>query len=251
MKNRVFVFILLSVLFYGCINEKVDSSPYTLSDYLCENMELTRGINVIACAGGKEGGLFENDDSNTSLFFYPIENASNVQYFESNSSVINPTQEDYVINTPSSTPVFNGYLRKFNVASFTGEKWAVVTFETPGKIHVSDPIKIKTNTKPTEVNSALLTITEDNVQPTFNWDNGVIDENVIFFHVISELTGDLISGTYTTDQNFTFYDLTNVVLNVSPGSPELDTNSNYKFTLMGVSEDNWVNMISQQDFSTN
>ena len=53
--------------------------------------------------------------------------------------------------------------------------------------------------------------------------------------------GNLISGTYTYEPNFTFYDLSNVVLNITDTSsvPLLKENSTYTFTLMGVSEDNW------------
>ena len=117
---------------------------------------------------------------------------------------------------------------------------------------MSNPIKLKINTKPTEVNADLLTIIDDGVTPTFRWDDGLIPENAIYFHVVSDLDDNLISGTYTFDREFTFYDLDNVVLNITDPSttPLLEPNQEYKFTMMGVSLDNWVNLLIETRFTT-
>jgi len=89
-------------------------------------------------------------------------------------------------------------------------------------------------------------------EPRFVWEEGTTSNNIIFFHVISDQNGQAISGTYTRDLTFQFYDLSNVVLNVThpDTNPILLPNDNYQFTLMGVSEDNWVNLIIQKDFRT-
>jgi len=128
----------------------------------------------------------------------------------------------------------------------------VVTYRTPGMLHTCTPIRQKTTIKPTEVNSELAAVVENGVNPIFNWEDGIIKESVIYFQIISDEENNLISGTYTIEKEFTFYDLSNVVLNITPtDTPVLEPNRNYKFTMMGVSEDNWVNLFIEKDFSTN
>ena len=86
--------------------------------------------------------------------------------------------------------------------------------------------------------------------PEFTWQDGAIVENVIYFQVIQDDRGDLLSGTYTFDKHFKFYDLSNVVLNIRDlqPAPVLEEGRSYKFIMMGVSEDNWVNLVMEKDF---
>lgn len=130
---------------------------------------------------------------------------------------------------------------------------AIVTYKTPGKFHMFNPIRLKTNTKPTEINTSLIKVSENGLTPSFTWDSGLINENIIYFHIISDANDNLISGTYTIEKEFTFYDLSNVVFNITDTSstPLLKPDNQYKFTLMGVSEDNWINLFAEIEFSTN
>jgi len=126
---------------------------------------------------------------------------------------------------------------------------AIVTYLSEGKIHVSDPIRIKTNPKPTEVSSTLVNIEVEQDSVHFQWQDGIIDENVIYFQVVSDTQGNLISGTYTYDRSWTFYDTSNVVLNITTDeNPMLTSGEEYTFTMMAVSDDNWVNLLIQKDF---
>ena len=51
---------------------------------------------------------------------------------------------------------------------------------------------------------------------------------------------------------FQYYKLDNVVLNVTRETPPaLQLGMNYGFTLMGVSEDNWVNLVIEKNFEAN
>ena len=73
--------------------------------------------------------------------------------------------------------------------------------------------------------------------------------NVIYFQVISDANNTLISGTYTIDKWFQYYNLANIVLNITIGTPpNLIPSDEYNFTLMGVSEDNWVNLVVEKSF---
>lgn len=249
-----FTACLFSLLLFLSCND--DAEPVidvaNLADYIALNDNLERD-EVIACAGGRLEGLFDDPSSQSSIIFYPIEGASDFRYFESASVLDSLDHSAFITKDLDDDALFNGYLRKFNNTNFEGERVGIVTFLTDGTLHISNPIRLKTNVKPTEVTSDLVSITDNGVQPTFVWQDGIIDETAIYFQVVSDEDGNLISGTYTFDNNFTFYDLENVVLNITDTTslPFLVPNRNYTFTMMGVSEDNWVNLFIQRDFSTN
>ncbi len=234
----------------GCKKEEIRVN--VLSAYVCEDSSLERGMNVIACAGGSDHGLKESGEEATIVFFYPEAGSFDFKYFEAPEVKDSTNYEAYVEIELCSQSEFNGFLRKYSLGHLARERMVIVTYRTPGKIHISDPIRLKTPTKPTELNSELVTVNENSIEPEFIWTPGVIDENVIYFQLIMEQSDDVISATYTIDENFTFYNLDNVVLNVSSTDPEpiLEPNSTYKFALMGVSEDNWINMLSFKEFST-
>lgn len=249
--KRIAHFLFLIVLLACSKDDGTQLDVEILSDYLALNIDRTTK-ELIACAGGKADGLQDGDNFATSIFYYPVENATNVQYFEALDIADSLDFSRYKLKALESEPVFNGYLRKFS-DEFEGERMAIVTYQTPGNIHVSDPIRLKTNLKPTEVNATLGTVTENGTAPSFSWQDGQIDENVIYFQVISDSDNNLISGTYTFEKHFRFYDLENVVLNISLDSPtpSIQPDNTYTFTLMGISEDNWVNLFFQKEFRTN
>ena len=67
--------------------------------------------------------------------------------------------------------------------------------------------------------------------------------------MVTDAQNNLLSGTYTYEKLFTYYNLENVVLNVTrENPPSLLSNNSYSFTMMGVSLDNWVNLVIQKDF---
>lgn len=247
----ILLFILLAFSCNDDDNILVDFDINNLADYIALNDALELD-EVIACAGGKSGGLFAGDAEPTSVIYYPIEGASEIRYFETASVLDSTDFTQYIAKELNSEPLFNGYLAKFNNTDFKGERQGIVTYKTNGRLHLSNPITIKSNTKPTEVNEDLLTITVNNTTPRFDWQAGIFDENAIYFQVVSDMDGNLISGTYTFDTNFTFYELDNVVLNITDPTtnPSLAPGTDYRFTLMGVSLDNWVNLLIEQDFTT-
>jgi len=250
MKN--ITYFLLLALFISCTNDNDSSDePYSLSEHFQSNIDLQRA-DLVACAGGKENGLFEDANEPTSVFFYPIIGATDFRYFEAASVSDSMNFDKYYEQDLEDVPIFNGYLWKFINKDFDGERMAIVTYKTPGNLHVCQPIRLKTNVKPTEVAPNKASVEVDGINPRFEWEKGNINENVIYFQVISDMNGNLLSGTYTIEQNFTFYDLDNVVFNITDPntSPSLEPNTDYVFTLMGVSEDNWVNLFSEFSFST-
>ena len=79
-----------------------------------------------------------------------------------------------------------------------------------------------------------------------------LHDNAIYFQVISDTNDDFLSGTYTFEKSFQYYVLDNVVLNITRETPpQLATTQPYNFTLMGVREDNWVNLFIATSFELN
>ncbi|MEL7339755.1 MAG: hypothetical protein AAGM67_04650 [Bacteroidota bacterium] len=244
------VLIAMTLVLFAC-REEVVLQEDILADYLELNQALERA-DLVACAAGREEGFLESAATPTDVFFYPITGATDFRYFEAESIADSADFSKYVRKELADEPVFNGYLWKFNNLPFTGERMGVVTYKSDGKLHVCTPIRLKTNLKPTEINPDLAEVMENGLTPSFRWEDGEIKENVIYFQVISDLDGNLISGTYTVEKEFTFYDLSNVVFNITDPSsdPKLAPNQQYRFTLMAVSEDNWVNLFFEKEFST-
>ena len=129
------------------------------------------------------------------------------------------------------------------------EKWVILSFFENDTLHLSNPIRLKHKTLPTEYTDEIAISTQEPGMPVFEWEDGTIEENAIYFQVISDATDEFLSGTYTFDQRFQYYVLDNVVLNITEEEPPaLVEGDLYNLTLMGVSEDNWVNLFIQRSF---
>lgn len=238
-----FCSLFIAMIIVGCSTDAL-SEDLTLDNSLAAKEVVLD--NVIACAASNQ------DDELISVFFYPRPGSSNFQYFETESGDDDKNDFDnYVPVVQPLVDIFNGYLKKFEVAP-SEEKWVIVSFDEGGKTHLSNPIRLKQNTKPTEYLPQNITIDASSNMPNFSWVDGRLDDTKIYFQVISDAQNNLISGTYTFERMFEYYSLDNVVLNITKGTPpNLEPNATYNFTLMGVSEDNWVNLIVEKSFMVN
>jgi len=201
--------------------------------------------NVIACAASNQ------NDGRTSVFLYPREGGTNIRYFETRSRDSDKndfSQYDEFDVSPQN--IFNGYLKRIETRVDEG-KWVIVSFEEDDKVHLCNPIRIKKDSKPTEYLPDSVSVANiDTTMPRFTWSDGNHDDTAIYFQVVSDTQSDLLSGTYTYERTFQYYNTSNVVLNVTRETPpELDLNETYNFTLMGVSEDNWVNLFAELPFT--
>ncbi len=243
---RIVGLLIMVLVVLSCNKKRAKNSL----EYYLETQQSENRADLIACAASLSP-LSSDLTYPTDVFFYPIEGATDFRYFECEKLADSSDFSKYFRKELPSEPVFNGYLHRFRNTEFKKERMGVVTYKTPGNIHVCTPIRLKTNIKATEFNGNLLTVEENDTTPTFKWVDGEIKENVIYFQVISDTLGNLISGTYTYEPMFTFYDLSNVVLNITTNpNPTLKQNSRYNVLLMAVSEDNWVNLISEKVFYT-
>lgn len=232
------------VLIVGCSTDALQEDVNILENSIASKEVVLD--NVIACAALNEA------DENISVFFYPRPGVTNIQYFQTENADVDKNDfENYTAVIKPIQNVFNGYLRKFEVTA-AEEKWAIVSFDENGKTHLSNPIRLKQFTKPTEYLPQNLSVVEATSAPIFSWEDGRFDDTKIYFQVISDAQNNLISGTYTFDKTFQFYNLDNVVLNITKGTPDpLRAGNSYGITLMAVSEDNWVNMIVEKQFTVN
>jgi hypothetical protein len=241
----VFKLIFLLVVLNSCSeNEKVLNSN-NLQEYINENNN--RAIDeVIACAANANG-----DTGLTYVFYYPIEGASEIKYFETETLSVDKNDfSNYNRIKLDITDVFGGKLQRFSRTN-PEESWCIVTYLTNGKLHKSNPIRIKNKTKPTLWKEEVAIEYPKSLEPKFIWSDFNITDNAIYFQVISDKKNNFISGTYTYDNFFQFYNINNVVLNINTSTPsDLTLDTSYNFTLMAVSEDNWVNLVLQKPFVT-
>jgi len=244
MRNKLFLIVVLFlfVLMNSCTDDDIKTYQ-NLQEYINVNTRLVLD-EVIACAAS------DNDNSAISyIFYYPVPEATEIQYFETLNTTVD--ENDYTLYKPviyDKQPVFNGYLERF-VRNSTNEVWCIVTYKTDGKLHKSNPIRLKHQTKPTEWTNTVSVDFTKSKMPKFTWNDGAVAENAIYFQVVTDQNNDLLSATYTYDKWFQYYDLNNVVLNVTRNTPpDLIVDNTYGFTLMGVSEDNWVNLVIQKPF---
>jgi len=256
MKNYLFALLLLS--FFACKKETVKLVPDLADDlamYVEQNPEfrLVRD-SLIACAAGGQSQYLTDDERPISILFYPEGNATEFQYFETETINVNPDDlTNYQRVELPNEPLLNGYMQRFKRTALNENTWCRVSFVKDGNLHISNAIRLKYDNLPTEYNAEILTIDQQTpLSPIFQWQDGRTPENQIYFQIVHDENDNLISGTYTYDQHFQFYDLSNVVLNVSPTSPtpSLAPQQKYTFVMLGVSIDNWVNLIVEGAFET-
>jgi len=251
MRNRFWYIVVLSV-FLGCstsettddiIISETANSVLLLSEYVAG--EVVMIDNVIACASGSA------NPNEIIAYVYPRPEATDIRFFE--TTTVDDDKNDYSqysqINVPEED-FFNGYLKSFT-RQVDDEKWIILSFRESGQIHLSNPIRLKHLTQNTVFTDAISIDQGVSGMPLFNWPNLATEADAIYFQVITDETNELLSGTYTFETQFQYYLLDNVVLNITEETPpDLIINESYSITLMGVSEDNWVNVFGQTGFIT-
>lgn len=237
--------ILFCILLAACSS---DDTANTLIDNSLEryvnNQTIETGA-VIACSANSS--QIENA---VEVYFYPEAESANFKLFQTTSVDVNPNDfANYIEVDLTDEPFFNGTLRKF-VNSFDSERWVVVTFELDNEIKVSNPIRLKQFEQSTLFSNEIMVNQSVSQMPVFSWNIASEENNAIFFQVLSTTNNDLISGTYTFENQFQYYNTSNVVLNITEGTPPiLSQGQTFNFTVMDVSEDNWVNQVLTTQFT--
>jgi len=83
--NLFLKYIILSgvILFFSCSEKNNTIAPENLQEYITLNKNKILD-EVIACAASKE-----NENNISYIFYYPIETATNIQYFETENALVN------------------------------------------------------------------------------------------------------------------------------------------------------------------
>ena len=241
----------LGLLLAACEEDRPSFPENSLAAFQAEHPELSPSHQLIACAAGGQVGFLEDSLFPNSVFFLPITNSREFQYYEAPADANPEDLAAYQAVDLSLEPVFNGYLMRFLHPGNSEEVWGKVVYQSPDSLHISNAIRMKLPRIPSEFAPQLIDINlTQATEPIFTWQDGRTPENAIYFQVVSDSSGNLLSGTYTYETQFQFYQLDNVVLNIRDISPPpvLEPGASYTFTLMGVSLDNWVNLIAEKHF---
>ena len=243
MRVRLLFFIAI-ISFISCQNDELIEEPQHLQAYIDVNSQNPLD-EMIACAASDP-----NDPTISYAFYYPVTGATDIRYYESEIVTIDPNNFSlYKRKELAKEPVFGGKLERF-VRAGSNEAWCVVTFKLQGALHVSNPIRLKNSTKPSEWTNAVAIDLSQSGAPKFSWNDGTIVENAIYFQVITDVQNQFLSGTYTYEKCFQYKNMANVVLHINTETPpDLEVGQDYNFVLMGVSEDNWVNLVVQNTFT--
>ena len=216
-----------------------------LQEYIDENSNVEEKA-VIAWAA--------NAESNTKLtyiFYLPEEGTSDIRYYE----LTDPTSDindfiNYKRQSLDSKTVFDAKLERFS-RSGGQDTWCLVTYEKEGVLKISPPIKLNSTSKPTTYSNSVTMAYKTTLEPNFTWEDGTRKESVLYFQAISDYADDFISGTFTEDTFFQYYDTKNVLENPKLNTTEpkkLVADEIYNFTMMGIGADNWVNLIIEEQF---
>lgn len=239
--------VLILLMISSCnTDDTVDAINISNSTSLADAItnRATENGAVIACAASAA------DDANVVLVYFYLEaGATNVKFFETNR--LDVDQNDYAnynVLDLTATALFEGTIYQFT-RPFASEQWVIVTYELEGEIKISNPIRTKNISKPSVWNDAVTIDQQEVAMPKFTWADNAFGDNAIYFQVVSTIDNGFLSGTYTNENQFQYYNTSNVILNVTTTTPpNLTAGLPYKFTLMDVSEDNWVNAVVQKTF---
>lgn len=254
MNKYLFYIILLLIGLASCSKDKATIYPEgTLGRYIADlNLPVQRDSLIACAASGQDGLLSNTSNHDISVLFYPPLGAYDFRYYELVTPKLNCIDlYEFEHIEKEELPIFNGYLRRF--IGDMSDVTCLVTFIKNDKLFISNPINIKGESQPTTISDAVNISNANNLTPSFSWEVSSTGIDQIYFQVVADADVNLISGTYTESTSWTFYDLSNVVLNIRDIAPApiLSSDSNYKFVMMAVSRDNWVNSIVAKDFDTN
>lgn len=243
MKIR-FIYLFFTIfLFQSCSNELEE--PTSLLTQVIKFYEDLEQAQMVAFATSAEG------ISDTSyVYFYPVEGATNFQYFQTSTAQnVSTNLANYNVRDLEIEDVFGGKLKRFVRTSRT-DVYCIVTYQANGIFYRSLPVEIKDQRVGTNFTSFVTIDQSQPLMPNFIWsDQG---QNSLYFQVISDANQNFLSGTFTTTNQFQYGSSDNVIANInSEDPPALIENDDYNFTLFSMEENFWVDLVIQATFTAN
>jgi hypothetical protein len=244
------------LLFIACDENETEDPGYSLRQYIKDCGEPTIQLDsILSFATEVLPRYIENTGDPISIFFYPIGNPEEFKYFESNKYTTNLNDLTIFFEKPLELrSEFNGYLMRFLHTGIDFPRWGRITYKKNGMIYISSPVSVNSLTDSSEYFPGVADIDLSVPgSPFFSWERDTIAGTSSYFEIVSDLSGNLISGTFTNDKHFRFYDLSNVILNIHDVSPPpiLSPGTTYRFTVMGIGHDYWVQMVYDTIFTAN
>jgi len=245
VEDEVYNFTVLGISEDNWVNLIIEEQfiPRNLEEYVALNLEKQRDT-LLAFAGNANG-----NKNTTYIYFHPVEGAFNYRYYETENTTVDQTDfSNYKRRNLTDIPQFDGNFRRFSNIS-SDEVWCLVTYVTAGKLHISEPIKTKNNTRQTEWSTEVDIDDSETLKPKFTWADGSFAENETYFQVFTQSDDTFLSGTFTTEKTFQYYIDANVIFEIHTETPpSLVIDDTYEFYVFGLSGDNWINLVIQKSF---
>ncbi|WP_299013156.1 hypothetical protein [uncultured Polaribacter sp.] len=241
-KNLLFFLVMLPFL-VACSQDNDVLVSRNLQQFLDENNTIIEdGVTAFAA----------NANANTNLvhiFYFPEEGATNVRYYElTDPSLDENNFANYRRQSLNSQTVFGGKLARFVRASAL-ESYCLVTYFLDGELKISSPIKLQSQSKTTTYSDNVVINYKTRIEPNFTWEESSSADHERYFQVISNEENNFLSGTFTKETFFQFYDEDNVTTTINTETPKaLEEDEVYNFTMMDIGKDNWVTNIIEEQF---
>lgn len=245
MKKFLIVLVLVST--FNCVKDESVPIVFTRTTFL--NLDVSDEIyqrDAVYAFGASNN----EDDDVTDIFVVFEENAEDFKFYETGVADVNPNDlSNYLFKEFQPSIILDNGLLQYKRRS-DDPQWIIVTYRIDGIIKLSSPILVKSNTQPTVYSNTIDVSQDSSLNPTFNWEAIATENHTFFFESMHRIADEeLLSLTFTDDSNFTYFDLSNVTLNLSQLTPpELEFGNNYRFEVMQIDLDNWVNTMYQADF---
>lgn len=247
VEDTEYLFTMMGVSEDNWVNLVIQETfiPRNLEEYL--EVQSTKTVEVATAFAASASA----SESLSYIYYYPLVGASDMRYYETEGTSVDENDfSKYRRKTLTDGAVLGAKLRRYSRTN-TEECWSIVTYVIGDVLYKSDPIKIKIDEKPTEwfTDENITIDPSERLKPKFTWTDGTYDDSVRYFQVFTDSSSDFLSGTFTTDKTFQYYDLSNATSNINTETPpELIFDDEYKLTVIGISADNWVNLMIEQSF---
>lgn len=241
-KNVLF-FLVFIAAFFSCSEDADSTVARNLQEYIDQNSnkEFATFTAFAANAAGNQALSY--------IFYVPEQGATDIRYYEMvDADAATNDFTNYRRKSLSSASVFGGKLGRFSRSGET-ETWCLVTCVVDGKLHISDLILLKNKSKTTQYTNDVSITYTTTTTPKFIWQDAATTEQDTYLQILTDNKDNFISGTYTKQQTFQFYDESNIVASLNETTPNaLVADEIYNFTMINIGEDNWVDLIIEEQF---
>ncbi|OAD43401.1 hypothetical protein [Polaribacter atrinae] len=246
VEDTEYLFTMMAISDDYWVNTVIEETfvPRNLEEYVTLNDTKTieKAFAFAASSSGSQSLSY--------IYYDFFTGSSAMRYYETDNTLVDENDfSNYRRKMLTDEAVYGGELRRYSRTD-DAESWCIITYVIDETLHISNPVKIKNQTRPTEWLTDLEITFPETLLPNFTWTDGTYLENVEYLEIITDSDSNFLSGTFTEDKMFQYYDTSNVTSEINTEAPEaLILNEDYKITVMGLSDDHWVNLMIQETFT--